>query len=128
MLLSEISQRDEMLQYLYEAHRDAYNHRPLPSTIAAWKAMSDIELSRECDIMSNDVHNAIEDQRQQESNAAIIFESHITKMMNDHNIDRETAIRWDIDALGITEDVKHYGMDYYAHHHGLYYLYFFKAA
>jgi hypothetical protein len=52
------------------------------------------------------------------------FEAEIAKSMKDHGIDRETAIRWSIDASGLTEDVEQYGMEYFEDHLGLPYGHF----
>jgi hypothetical protein len=74
--------------------------------------------------MQADIESSIEAETANEAANAVAFEAHIGKLMADFGIDRETAIRWDIQALGITEDVQVFGMCVYGYEHGLPYGYF----
>lgn len=108
-----------------DAHKDAYGFRPSQYTYQAWYAMSEAELVAERDSLYAAVEASIEEDRRAHQCAATRFEAMLAKSMADHGIDRATAIRWDMDAEGISErDVAAYGMDWYAYHHGLKYGYF----
>lgn len=109
--------REDLLSYIYEATQDAYNYRP---NMDAYEAMSVEELMVEAQRLSDRVSIAIKEEEDEHRIAGENFEAFIAKMMSDHNIDRETAIRWDMDALNIDkESIDFYGMDWYGYHHGL---------
>lgn len=120
--MTDVSVRDSLLAYISDAHKDAYGFRP-SSSWERYKEMSIEDLRKEADHLSEAVGEAIDLENQQKQVAIDRFEAMISKMMTDFGIDRETAIRWDIDAM----DVGPYGMDYYAYKHGLPYNYFETA-
>lgn len=118
------NERDELLSYIYEATQDAYNYRP---DMTRYEAMTTAELYAQVDRLDRAVGVAIEAEAEEHRVAGERFEAHITKMMSDHNINRETALRWDMDALGIDkESIDFYGMDWYGYHYGLKMGYFGK--
>jgi hypothetical protein len=85
------------------------------------------ELRAEADSLSEAVGRAIDEEREREKFAAARFETHISEIIASGAKDRETAIRWDMDALGVTqEEIDFYGMDWYGYHHGLAHHYFEK--
>ena len=107
-----------------DLHKDAYGFRPRGAIVDAWLAMTPAELDAEEIRMQAAVEDAMAEEDAREAANAVVFEAYIAKLIADFNIDRATAIRWDIEALGITDDVKAYGMDYYRFEHGLPYQYF----
>jgi hypothetical protein len=109
---------------LSDLHKEAYGFRPGPAQYARWKAASKEELLAEEAYLLEAGQIAIREEAENEAGAAVRFEAHIGKLMADHRIDRATAIRWDIAACGLEEDVKVYGMDVYRYEHGLAYGYF----
>lgn len=126
-MFDNISQRDELLSYMRDGHRDAYGHRPSADTRARWDAMSYTELQIEADEISNDVGHSIEIEERAHDDAEVRFENHINDMIAAYGVSRETAIRWDMEAEGVTEDdVAFYGMDHYAYIKGLRFNYFKK--
>lgn len=121
---TEHDQRQSLLTFIYEGTQDAHNYRP---DMSLFEGLTLSALKAHADKISDAVFDAIQREKAEKVDAAERFEAHIGKMMADHNIDRETAIRWDMDALGITEDdIQFYGMDYYCFRHGLEYGYFPK--
>jgi len=65
----------------------------------------------------------------EEDRATKTFEAHLSTLMQTHGIDRDTAIRWDLDAMGLSkDDLDFYGLGFYAYQHGLKTNYFDKTA
>ena len=106
-----------------DLHKDAYGFRPRGAIWEAWLAMTPAELDSEEARMQRDVETAIEEELANEAANAVSFEAHIGKLMADFSIDRATAIRWDLQALDLTDDIKFYGLDLYRHEYGLGYDY-----
>lgn len=109
---------------LSDMHKDAYGFRPSPDQWARWNTMNNAQLNAEEASLAEAIGAAIAEEAENEAAATVSFETHIGKLMSDFRIDRATAIRWDLEALDITDDVKVYGMDLYAHEYGLPYRYF----
>lgn len=115
-------------QIASDLHKDAYGFRPSQGTWARWKAMSEAELTAEWDRLCRDLDAEVDRENAAFAAAEVAFEAHIAKLTADYGISRETAIRWDMDAMGIdAEDTQFYGMDWYGHHHGLRMNYFGAA-
>jgi hypothetical protein len=108
-----------------DMHKDAYGFRPRGAIVEAWLAMSPWELDAEEARLQREIEISIEEDARAEAAAALRFEAHIGKLMADFSIDRADAIRWDIEACDLTEDIKFYGMSTYAYEHGLAYNYNF---
>jgi len=107
-----------------DLHKDAYGFRPRGAIVDAWLAMTSEELDAEEARMQTAVEDSMAEEAAREAANAVAFEAHIAKLMADFNIDRATAIRWDIEAVGLTDDVQIYGMSAYVYEHGLPYQYF----
>lgn len=113
---NEADERAELLDVIATLHKNMHNVR-LPGGMyrdltidALRKVYQDYSASNE-QYMTQ--YNAGQAQ------TAADFEAEIEKAMTDHGIDRDTAIRWDVDARGLTDDVEHYGLEYYANERGL---------
>ena len=50
------------------------------------------------DSLIEEVGIAAADEKRQESDALVAFNNHIAKLMDDHGISQEDAIRWDVQA------------------------------
>lgn len=111
--------RNNDIAMMRDMYRDVFGSRPTTGTMNAWSAMNDEEFGLELDHLSRMATEEIEREKAQENAAAVRFEARINTMMADHSIDRETAIRWDIQANDMEQDIKFYGMDYYAYENGL---------
>ena len=84
-----------------DMHKDAYGFRPRGH--AFYNAdTTDAVKQRIWDAVCEDVEAAIERENNERDAAQIAWEDRIAKLCADHNIDRATAIRWDMDA----EDAK----------------------
>jgi hypothetical protein len=109
---------------LSDMHKDAYGFRPSPEQWARWNTMNNAQLDAEEADLAKAIGAAIAEEEENEAFATVAFEAHIAKLIADFNIDRATAIRWDIEAVGLTDDVQVCGMSAYAFEHGLPYRYF----
>ena len=109
---------------LSDMHKDAYGFRPSPEQWERWNTMNNAQLDAEEADLQEAIQIAIREEAEAEAGAVVAFEAHITKLIADFGIDRATAIRWDLEAVGLTEDVKAYGMSAYAFEYGLPYGYF----
>lgn len=119
----KLTHRDELLSFISDAHKGAYGFRP--RDWSRYMGMTDDELNKVADYLSEQVALEIEREELAYAESAYRFEQHIATLMSDHNIDRGTAIRWDMDAIGMDqEELEFYGMSYYAWRHGLRTTYF----
>jgi urocanate hydratase len=123
----ERTEREELFSYISDAHKDARGYRPRDWQWAEWTPLSTEELKKVAEDLSAEVHAEIEHERAVQKLAAERFEAHITNIISTGAKDRETAIRWDIQGLGLENDVKWYGMDAYCFHYNLPYSYFKEA-
>jgi hypothetical protein len=114
---------------LSDFHKDAYGFRPSQATYAAWAAMSDAELDAVEERLGRALDSAMAEEAAAHDRATAAFEARIADLIALGAKDRATAIRWDMDATGITaDDAAFYGMDWYGYHHGLPMGYFNRAA
>jgi hypothetical protein len=104
---------------LSDLHKELYGFRPSQSTWARWSEMTDAALTAEYEEMIVDNDRKIDADRAAEKVVIAQYEARIAKMMADFSIDRATAIRWDIQAVGDEEEVERYGMSHYAWELGL---------
>jgi hypothetical protein len=107
---------------LSDLHKDAYGFRPSPQQWALWNTMDDAQLDIEETELQVAVQAAIVEEAQEEAIAGRHFEAYISKLMAHHNVDRATAIRWDMEAH--TDEIEIYGLSGYCYEHGLSYDYF----
>jgi hypothetical protein len=104
---------------LSDFHKDAYGFRPSPAQYARWATMTDAELDAEEASLQAAIEASIREEIEAENAAAVAYEAHLAKLQANYGIDRATAIRWDIESLGIGDDIKVYGMETYCYEHGL---------
>lgn len=87
-----------------DLHKSAHGCRPTGTWWFQWKAMTDDEKQEEWDYLLAVAERETEEERQ----ALIRWDSHITQLMVDNNIDRATAIRWDMNAMDANKDAGYY--------------------
>jgi hypothetical protein len=123
---NDYSRDDDSYVAFAEAHKDVFHYRP---TMEWLRSLSDEDYKIECDLLSMEASRQAEEERADYARAAQSFEAHIRTMMNMNGIDRDTAIRWDFDAMGLTnDDLDFYGLGHYAYLHNLKTTYFDKIA
>ena len=118
-----LSERDALLTYISDAHKDAYGFRPRGN----WERYSEMsieELHAEADKLSVAVADAIEEEDLARHEAAVRFEQLVDQTIANGAADRATALRWIFEAEDITETVDMYGGSYASYHFGLNYSYF----
>lgn len=113
---NEADERSELLDVIGMLHKNMHNVKP-PSDM--YRDLPIEELRKVYQEYSTSNEAYMTEYHAQQAQIATDFEAEIAKSMADHNIDRDTAIRWDVDARGLTEDVEHYGLEYYANERGL---------
>jgi hypothetical protein len=107
----EAEERNELLDVIGMLHKNMHNVKP-PSGMYLDLSIEELRKVYRKYSASNEAHMA--EYHAQQEQIVTDFEAEIAKSMADHNIDRDTAIRWDVDARGLGEDVEHYGLEYYA--------------
>lgn len=115
----ERTERDELLDLYSDLHKSARGFRPHNDEWNVFISMSTEQLRERVREMGEESTRACEFEEEQEKARIAAFESHIKKMMDDHNIDRETAMRWDQQALGLERDIHFYGLMMYEEQYGL---------
>jgi urocanate hydratase len=89
-------ERESLISYISDAHKDAYGFRPRGYNYSEW-SMEDLQ--EEADRMSEAVSRAIEEERVRENQAIAAFEQSIENLISMGAGDRKTAIRWICDAV-----------------------------
>lgn len=114
------TEREELLGYISDAHKDAYGFRPT----GRYSDCTLEELRVVADEMTEAAHAAIVRQEQERADAAHALEARIAQIIADGAGDRATALRWMFDADGITDDVDLYGGSYASYHYDVEYGFF----
>jgi hypothetical protein len=91
-----------------DMHKDAYGFRPSHSTWQAWALMTDAQLDIEQERLQRAVDESIDNDARAQRAAAVKFEAAIADIMAVGNVSRETAIRWNMDAVGAEDDIGYY--------------------
>ena len=106
-----------------DLHKDAYGFRPSKDAWDAWEMMTAEEVQDDIDYMIALVERSIKEENEQQSIAVEEFEAQISSMCLQHNINRDTAIRWDMEAYNTVGDT-----GYHEYHRNLPYGYLTKVA
>lgn len=120
--MAKRTEREELLSYISDAHKDAYGFRPR----GIYNELTIEQLRVEADRLSEAVADAIREQEAAQAAAAVIFEARIATLIEMGAGDRATAIRWDKQSYEddyILEDES-----YYEYKNGLQYGYFRRQA
>jgi len=91
-----------------DLHKDAYGSRPGAGWWGRWHAMSDAMKQEEWDHLLAAAEREANEEREAEERARVRWDAHINQMMLDHGIDRATALRWDMQAMGAGGDEGYY--------------------
>ncbi len=116
------TEREELLSYISDAHKDAYGTRPH----GRYNNLTLAELRQVADELSDAVGEAIKREADEKAATAIAFEVRVTEVIASGAGDRKTALRWIFDAEDISVTVSLYGGSYAAYHFGLELRYFTK--
>lgn len=96
---------------LSDMHKDAYGFRPRSDFWERVERMTDGEVADLFDSLQNSVDYEIEIDRARELRCQKIFEQNIQMWINNGAGDRQTALRWMLDAEGLdirnSQDVEH---------------------
>jgi hypothetical protein len=87
-----------------DLHKEAYGSRPGAGWWGRWRGMSSSEKQEEWDHLLSVAEQEAEQERQAEERARVRWDAHINQMMADNGIDRATALRWDMQAMGAGGD------------------------
>lgn len=91
----ELSQKDSLIQYISDAHKDAYGFRPRGHNYDDWSIE---QLEKECDRLEVAVQHAFEEEKIQSNRNVASFEESIANLISMGANNRNTAIRWICDA------------------------------
>ena len=103
---------DEMT--VSDLHKDAYGCRPTAGWWSQWKAMTPAEKQEEWNFLCCMMEEAEQAERRAQARNYDAWDGRITRLMQELNISRSTALRWDIDA-----DVTDGDIGYYCYLNGL---------
>ena len=106
-----------------DMYKDAFGTRPSSDWLRRFHASPEAEQDSEWAYLCQEVEDSIDRERESHAAAHAAFEVQLTALCELGAADRAEAIRWTLEAEGLTEDVKMYGTDYACHHLGLSYGY-----
>lgn len=104
-----------------DLHKDAYGVRPRQDFWVLWDNSTDDEKQAEWDHLLKALKRAIEEEQEQEKRAIERFEATVTQKIESGAGNRETAIRWIMDA---SSAARISDWDFLCWEHGLPYGYF----
>lgn len=82
-MTNERSERDELLSYISDAHKDAYGTRP---SLDRFRDLTVDELRVEAGKLSDAVAESIDEDRQREAAAIVVFEAEVGKLMSSEGV------------------------------------------
>ena len=95
--------RQNLLAIYSDIHKDATGSRP--RDWAAIQLKSNEELLEDIEYFSKVADEEIERERAAQAEQKKLWEAHIAGIMRDNNVDRATALRWDMDAMDVNGDM-----------------------
>lgn len=104
-----------------DLHKDAYGFRPCEGFWASWSSMDDDEKQAEWDSLIEACNRAIQEEEDQQALSIMRFEVLVQKTIESGAGDRETALRWIMDA---SSGARYNDWDFLCYDHGLPYGYF----
>lgn len=93
-------ERDSLISYISEAHKDAYGFRPRGYNYSEWSFEA---LQEEADRMSEAASREFQRKEQADQEAVAEFEAQVQSNLDMGAADRDTAIRWILEAQGELE-------------------------
>lgn len=118
----EMSDVEQLHSIWWDAHKDAYGFRPRHANVGHWTAE---DFRSELDVLGKAIDRRLEEERQEELLAVERFEELVAETIVAGARDRETALRWIMDACPSARDGD---WDFLCYEHGLPYGYFRKTA
>lgn len=106
-----------------DLHKDAYGFRPGTRFWGFWDSATDAEKQAEWDLLIKALERRIEEDAAQEKACIAQFEQLVSKSIAAGAANRETALRWIMDASTCNGD-----WEFLCYEHGLPYSYFRQAA
>jgi hypothetical protein len=97
-------ERESLISYISDAHKDAYGFRPRGYNYAEWSLA---QLEAEADRLSDAVTNAIREREFDEAREVEALEVKIADLMDMGARDRKTAIRWICDSINHGGDLSY---------------------
>ena len=91
-----------------DLHKDAHGFRPSRQWWAAWNGMDDRGRQEEWDRLINEAEAEAANERERENRARTRWQAHIIQLMADNGISQDTALRWDMQAMGANGDAGYY--------------------
>lgn len=102
-----------------DLHKDAYGYRPREWFWADWNKSNDAQKQEIWDVLLRALDDEIEREKQEQAAAVADLEASIQRNLELGAADRETAIRWIIESLGLDEYDLRYGGSYICFRMGL---------
>lgn len=96
------------LSIISDAHKDAYGYRPSPDAMVHWASLPAADFEAVQAEIFRDVQRSMADDAARQAAAAEAFEAHIRSIMADHGVNRETAVRWDMQAHDAGQDTGYF--------------------
>jgi hypothetical protein len=108
---------------LSDLHKDAYGFRPSPEFSILWQCSSDDQKQEIWDDLIATLQRSIAVEEEREDFAVKSFEAQVEASIQAGASDRETAIRWIVESLELSESELTYGAEYVCFKLGLPYSY-----
>lgn len=102
-----------------DLHKDAYGFRPREMFWSEWNNASNDEKQEIWDGLCKALERAIQEEKEQEEFAVTQFNDRVAKVIATGAPDRETAIRWIVQSMGLDEHDLMYGGSYICWNLGL---------
>jgi len=100
MMKMNQEKRDGMLELISDLSKDATGGR----LRFDWAAMSDEELQGWWDYLTDEAERTGALEAEHNAAALVEYETRLNAMVKDHGISKADAIRWDMQAEGVTEN------------------------
>lgn len=117
----EMSNKEQLECIIWDAYKDAYGIRPRHMNLSA---MTEQELQAELTFLEGEIERRIVEERAEQEEAIVRFEKRVQDTIEAGANDRETAIRWIVEA----EEAEYADLDYLCYRLGLPYGYFKEIA
>ena len=99
-------ERNDLLSFYSDAHKDAYGYRPRDWATIMLKSTD--ELRSDINQFQFESNLQEECERDREEQAKQRWTAHIEGIMRDNGVNRATALRWDMEAMDASDDVGFY--------------------
>ena len=115
----EMSDVEQLHSIWWDAHKDAYGFRPRHANVGHWTAE---DFRGELKVLGEAIERAEKARLEEEARAVAEFEELVIRTIESGAHDRETALRWIMDASNCRGD-----WEFLCYEHGLPYGYFKKV-